>query len=616
MKLRDIALALVVVFCSVSDVHAGSMSSATAEARMPRLMITGYLEAQYEDLVSGTKDNPTHTSGFTELFNLTARGFLVNRRLIHYSIIFDYQKEQGNTSREGDFRSVSLEMSFLPHRPFNAQIRGSYLDGEGYKFTSAGLTLTYTRKVVRPVLIPPKVIESEKPPAEKKSEDEDEEEPKPVPVVPAKVIKVEERGFLYYFLPKIFVFDFDLYSNTFSLGSDTFSLGSDTVSYDARLHMRGDYGSTIYFVTLEDLYTREDNKGSSENVFFSDLSTVTGLKNAILRTKAYFDAGNMTSYGLTTDMEGKLPREWDYTLNASYLSTVSSINTTTYGVTADARSKATARGTRLDYRLGAGYQHEEADLDISSNAFVRGALNTSTPLSRTLSLGTDSALSLGTGSSPYSSRILGNYRPWERFYLFVSYSIRGAFGNSSFNDSFNPVINSYAATAEDQKGPVHAAQAGMQFYLIGVNFGGNGTFEMSPSTETQGVFATASAYLFNRVNVALGGSLSWSKPRKEEGLNAGKTTSYNIYNVVTMPFLFRNSSFLIMSTYTRSDSIDLFSGQPATSSFLTFNPVFRWMWRRLSIEIDGKYTMTQENNNAERIERRILVRVRRPFRAL
>ena len=144
----ETVLAALFVFLFVSGVHAGAMSDRDRLMFMPRLMITGFVDGRYDDFYTKVGDSSSHTYQFTEHLNLNAAGFLVDRRLIQYNVGVDYERSDGTASLTGDYKSVNLNLIFLPFRPFSGSLRASYSDGPGYDLKTVGFSVVYTRSVV------------------------------------------------------------------------------------------------------------------------------------------------------------------------------------------------------------------------------------------------------------------------------------------------------------------------------------------------------------------------------------------------------------------------------------------------------------------------------------
>ncbi len=585
--------------------------------RMPRLMITGYLEGRYEDFFSKTDDKSAHRYRFTEHLNLNVRGFVLDRRLLHYSVALDWQESQGTAAR-GGYKGVNLGLKFLPFQPFTMDLRAGYIDGDGYTLRSGGLSLAYARAVMPP---PKKMTDQARQqglqPAQQQQGqaegneqdqaewDETEEEKREREEIEKRrklqeelLRKRLERGFLYYALPRIFTLDFDTYNAK--------TRDADNTYYNARLLMKGGYGKTLYFATITDYYTKDNIRGTSTNQFTSDLASYTRWDRASLDAKAYFAADGGSSYGLQTNLSGLLGKSWDYGLSAGYSVSDNHDRTTSYSAGGNIRSSATRGITSFNYGFGAGYIRQDGP-STEENAFVTASFGADNRFSQKVSLNTSVGLTAGTERSSGSFNAGVNYRPLNRLHLYARYSLGVSSGEDRFADT--------AALRRINESPLHTAEAGLNYYSR-INFSSNVTLSVSPAKESSGINALVSTVVAEKINISLGASLSRDKPREFVESGADENRNYNAYGIVSTPFFFRNSFFSVSSSYSKTVSSNLLTGLSRTTQLLAFNPTIRWFWRRLIIEADGRYTITAPDEGARTIDRRITLTVTRPFRLL
>ncbi len=609
--LSETLLAVLLVFLFVSSVHAGAMTDRDRLMFMPRLMITGFVDGRYDDFYTKIGDISSHTYQFTEHLNLNAAGFIVDRRLLQYNVGVDYERSDGTASLTGDYKSVNLNLMFLPFRPLNGSLRASYSDGPGYDLKTVGFSVVYTRSVVPESAVKEFIKQQrqqrQQQPQQQQQQSNSEENTggqgntSQSAAANEAAMKAElkkyEKGFLYYFLPKIFNLDFDAY--TANTGD------SNTTSYSTRFAARGDYGKTNYTLSVSDVYQKSDS--DSTNSLFSDLSTHTGWNRwsiMSLDNDAFFNkCGATSAYGLSSAVHGFLSRAstWDYSASAGYRATTDNGTSTDYGVSASTGSSSIWRKTFLNYRFTAGYNRTE-----NSTAFENGygiaVLGTNTPLSTKVSLGTSSSLTGGTNGSGYSFGIRANYTPLPRLFLYAAYSIQGAMTQNADN------------SALPDKGPLQTAEAGVSYYNR-INLSSNIFVSWSPKTESDKWYTTASTRIW-QLNVVLGSDLTRDKNRDTSDLGATEATGYSFFNTISGPFFFRNSSFTLSSVYTKNDSKNIFYGTKTTTESWNVNPFITWFWRRLIITADGRYTVTDATNSPRITDRRITLRVTRPFRLL
>ena len=587
------------------------MSDRASLLRMPKLMITGYIEGQYEDTYTKSGDFSNHSYRFSELLNLNARGFIVDRRLLIYNVGLDLEESQGNgPGSKYDYFAVKLDMLFLPFRPFSVGVRASYADAQGGLVSKgAGLSVVYTRSAYVPSAAQQLQRQKQQQQqgqgqsqgiklqqnADKDEEEADQNHKQNAVKEPARP---SGPGFLFSILPKIYNLDFDVYNNKSST--------EDTTYYNTRFYMKGDYGKTDYFVNVADFYIKDNYSRTSTNQFFSDISSVTKWSQAVLNTKAYYGTTSgtgtesSTSYGLLADTSGRFLKTWDYRINANYQVTDDRERTTTYQTVADVGSSSTVGRTTFGYRFGVGYNRTETS-ESSDNASASASLGTETRLTSSYSVSTFSGISAGTELSLYSFRILNNYRPSSRVHVYLGYAIRDTIAHKEDTNV--------------EEGPVHTLEAGVNYYHV-INLSSGIIVSISPKTEAEN-WNTIASTTIRRINIVFGANLRREKPRGEiTEINGTETRSYDVYNIISGPFFFRNSGFSFRTGYSRTRTKSLLEGASRTAEIFSVNPLIRWFWRRLIIEADGTYIITNQSDGSRVIDRRIMLRVRRPFRLL
>lgn len=581
------------------------MSEQMQLLRVPRLAITGYIDAQYEQITVSNGDSNT-TRTFSELLGLNFTGFLVDRRLLHYKFTFEAQESQGDTSGN-DFWRVGLYAKFLPFRPLRFDLRATYTDGEGYTVRTAGASVQYTRYVIAPPVRMQQIKQQQQQlkPQQQEEEAEEEDQAAKQKVKQQALPTVPEKGFFYYFLPRTYFLDLDTYNYK--------AQGSDTSGYDARLLMKGSYGRTQYFINLANYLTVNNITDTSTNRLTANLITHTNFKNASLSTTVYYsrtdsDGGDSKEYGVLADLAGYFKKRWDYLVNAYYQGAENSVRTDIYSTNAEVGSTSEYKKTLLSYRLGASY-YRSANSVTFDNAALKAFLGATRSMTKDWTMSASTSATVGTDVSIYTFYFRTDYRATRRLSFYASYRLTDTEGEPNVPTTFG--ATSIRPTTE---GMTHLVSVGAA-YTGFVNLAAGADYSVSRTTESEGVSLTASTTL-RRVNVSLGAYATWTKPRGDfDPVNAQKNRTYTVYNLITSPFFMRNSFFYLYSHYDVNETENIGDGVTTRSTTLSINPILRWFWRRLIIEADGRYSIVKTDSDKTK-ETRILVRVRRPFRLL
>ena len=646
------ALFTLILFVLPQDALAGIMTERDAMMRMPKYSLGGAIGLTYEDDSRKSGNTTTHASKFSQNYSLGFHSYVFTPRFMYYSINTGFNKVNSKQSgADITAKTYGFNTTFFSYKPFTFSLWASRTDGKDYDSTNYGLSMAYTRKVRVPKrrAVAPPVVDSDKSNAnananantnantnananantnaninenDSDNDNENENSNSARKTAPKQTQRKSEGLFssVVDTLPVTSYFNIDRSTNS--------ARGVKSDWKNAALRFSGYNLKTAYFLNFD--YEDWNNAGRSHKGYGSNLKTWTKMKWTFFQNfdnYFYYRKNDITTYNFNSSLTGST-KKWRYGIYANY-SRVSPGSARQYNINAN-MSNATPylyKGVSLSYGLGAGFSRSSTSKSDyfgngSISAFKRFGLNTDWNSSLGVTggkLGTTFSFQTGIGYTfrPRKGHMvsieidpINNSLKTQTFKPQVSgwdYTVRtgynfGLVKNTGDRGASGTTAAGGAIRSQQKTITTHRANLNLNVFLSRLTLASNAEYAYSPQiNRTFKWDNTIYTTVMGKVGVTLGTGFTMDMP--EQGT---KTKNSNVYNQIR----YRVSRVTMLNLNSRYTKVT-----PGNSTTLEIAPSITWRWRLVFVELEASLKK-DKNSTGKTTEKRIMLKVTRPFRIL
>ncbi|MDD5435159.1 MAG: hypothetical protein PH343_06995 [Nitrospira sp.] len=657
------------LFCFTSEkAIAGSMSQGSKMLRMPKYSLSGGITLQYEDNTSSGSGQTTHTNRFTQNYRLNFQSYITSPKIMYYTLTTGFDVVTGTGVGKGTTKSYGAETVFFPTQPLTFSLRASMTDNDDYRIITYGLSANYSRpstnkaRNIRSMRDIPKNNNSNVNLNENNNvnynsnsnsnanananinaninanansnsnsnsnSNENVKVRKPKAKDKAKFL---ESGLFSDILPTLMFLNIDR--------TDFKTKTSESIWNNASLRFKGFAPSprTVYFLNFNyNNWTRGD--GIQHKGYGGDLTTSTQLRWSFFQqfeNNFSYRKNGVTAYNLTSSLLGQR-KNWNYHVTLSYVADAGIDKTNQLnldvGLSKDSRTQFVYKGIEFDYAFGFGVNRGRGKTDLWAstvlNAYKRFGSNTEARSSLSVIGGKlGSAIDFRTGvvytfrprkgytvrveldpekkiikSNTFKPQIYGWDYSIRTGYTFGASKTTGSRAGSNWGSV--PFVTSGAGSGQKTNQTVmsHRGDLNINIWWRSLTIASDAVLFYADGSKSFSWNNSVYTTVMRKVGVTIGTGLTMDMPK-----GSSTATTYTVYNLISYS-PWRNALLRIDTRYSKI--------MPSNVTTLDLSPSLGWAWRKLFMDLTVTLRKVKGGSGQTQDERRIMMRVTRPFKIL